>query len=146
MDLRERRDLNNGLDTGMSRAMELVLTPLLFAGAGILLDRWLDTSPIFAVVLGVLALIGVSYMTWFRYEMEMREHDRSGPWATRAARTSPGSGASRGAVSPAEVAPAEVAPDEVAPADVARADVAHEDVAHEDVAPGALVDTSRGVA
>ncbi len=126
MDLRERRDLNNGLDTGMSRAMELVVTPLLFAGAGIMLDRWLDTSPVFAVVLGVLALIGVSYMTWFRYEMEMREHDRSGPWATRAAGAPPGSGASRGAVSPGEVAQGEVAQGEVA--------------------SGALFDTSRGVA
>ncbi|MGC1512112.1 MAG: AtpZ/AtpI family protein [Acidimicrobiales bacterium] len=146
MDLRERRDLNNGLDTGMSRAMELVLTPLLFAGAGIMLDRWLDTSPVFAVVLGVLALIGVSYMTWFRYEMEMREHDRSGPWATRAARTSPGSDVSRGVVSPDEVAQVEVAPDEVARAEVARDEVARAEVARAEVAPGALVDTSRGVA
>ncbi len=83
VDLRERRDLNMGLDTGLTRAMELVLTPLIFAGAGILIDRRLDSSPLFAIVLGVLALVGVSYMTWFRYETEMREHDRRGPWASR---------------------------------------------------------------
>ncbi|MGK2957090.1 MAG: AtpZ/AtpI family protein [Acidimicrobiales bacterium] len=88
MDFRERSELNNGLDTGMSRAMELVFTPLIFAGAGVLLDRWLGTGPIFAIVLGVLALIGVSYMTWLRYEMEMREHDRRGVWTPRNQMTS----------------------------------------------------------
>ncbi len=83
MDFRERNAINNGLDTGMSRAMELVLTPLIFTAGGYLLDRWLTTGPIFAIVLGVLALIGVSYMTWFRYEMEMREHDKQGVWGPR---------------------------------------------------------------
>lgn len=83
MDLRERRDLNKGLDTGLSRAMELVLTPLIFVVIGVFIDRRFETAPVFAIALGLLALIGVSYMTWFRYEAEMREHERNAPWVRR---------------------------------------------------------------
>ena len=80
MDLRERRELNNGFGDAMSRAFELAATPAIFAGLGWLLDRWLGTQPLFLIVLFFFAVAGVSYMTWRRYEDEMQAHEADAVW------------------------------------------------------------------
>jgi F0F1-type ATP synthase assembly protein I len=80
VDLRERRELNNGFGEALSRAFELAVTPGLFAGLGWLLDRWLGTTPLFLLVLLVFGIGGVGYMTWFRYDQEMREHEAEAVW------------------------------------------------------------------
>lgn len=61
-------------DDGLVRAVELVVTPMLFAGAGWLLDRWLGTMPILTVVFGVLALAGKVLAEWYRYGAQMDHH------------------------------------------------------------------------
>lgn len=80
MDLRERRELNNGFGEALSRAFELAATPAIFAGLGWLLDRWLGTSPLFLIILFLFAVAGVGYMTWFKYEAEMKEHEADAVW------------------------------------------------------------------
>lgn len=80
MDLRERRELNNGFGEALSRAFELAATPAIFAGLGWLLDRWLGTSPLFLIVLFLFAVAGVGYMTWFKYEEEMKQHEADAVW------------------------------------------------------------------
>ena len=76
MDLRERREISNGVGDGFARAFEMALTPAVFGVLGFLLDRWLGTLPWFTVVFTAAALAGTVYMTWFRYDLEMREHER----------------------------------------------------------------------
>ena len=83
MDLREqraRRELNNGFGEALSRAFELAATPAIFAGVGWLVDRWLGTSPLFLIVLFLFAIAGVGYMTWFKYEEEMKQHEADAVW------------------------------------------------------------------
>jgi F0F1-type ATP synthase assembly protein I len=80
MDLRERRELNNGFGEALSRAFELAATPAIFAGLGWLLDRALGTSPLFLIVFFLLAIAGVGYMTWFKYEEEMKQHEAEAVW------------------------------------------------------------------
>ena len=64
--------------------MELVLTPVLFAGIGYVLDRVLGTVPVFTVLLGVFAVVGMFVRAYYRYEAEMRRHEADAPWRQRA--------------------------------------------------------------
>lgn len=80
MDLRERQDLNNGFGNAMSRAFELAATPAVFAGIGWLVDRWIGTLPLFTLVLLFFGIAGTGYMTWFRYDREMRAHEATAVW------------------------------------------------------------------
>ncbi|MGH9151320.1 MAG: AtpZ/AtpI family protein, partial [Acidimicrobiales bacterium] len=81
MDLRERRELYNGFGDTLTRAVELVAVPGVFALAGHLLDRALGTSPLLAVALAVFALAGVFVRAYFAYEVAMRAHEAQRPWA-----------------------------------------------------------------
>jgi F0F1-type ATP synthase assembly protein I len=83
VDLRERQQLNKGFGDGLARAFELAATPALFAGLGWLLDRWLGTEPLFMILAFFFAIAGVGYMTWFRYEAEMQEHEADAVWNRR---------------------------------------------------------------
>jgi hypothetical protein len=59
----------------MARAIELVVTPLIFGGIGFLLDGWLDTRPAFTIGLGVFGVVGIFAKLWLGYDREMREHE-----------------------------------------------------------------------
>ena len=49
----------------------LLSGPLVFGGAGLLLDRWLGTA--FCIVVGLLGGMALSlYLVWFRYGTEQR--------------------------------------------------------------------------
>jgi F0F1-type ATP synthase assembly protein I len=61
VDLGQRRELNNGFGDTLSRAFELVITPMVFGFLGYLVDGWLGTRPLFMLVLFLLAL---SYLVW----------------------------------------------------------------------------------
>ena len=80
MDLRERQALNKGFGDGLARAFELAATPAIFAGLGWLLDRWVGTQPLFMILGFLFAIAGVGYMTWFRYEAEMKQHEADAVW------------------------------------------------------------------
>lgn len=77
LDKSERRELNNGFGNAMAKAVELVLTPLIMAFLGHLLDLWLGTGMVFAVFLGVFTLGYVCWKFFSGYEATMRaEEDR----------------------------------------------------------------------
>ncbi|GEM_PF-336378 len=61
-------------DDGLVRAIELVATPMIFAGFGWLLDRWLGTTPVFLIVLAALALLGKVLAEYYRYTHQMDKH------------------------------------------------------------------------
>ncbi|MEY2421475.1 MAG: putative F0F1-ATPase subunit Ca2+/Mg2+ transporter [Acidimicrobiaceae bacterium] len=88
MDLRDRRELNNGFGNALSRAIDLTVTPMIFGFLGYLLDGRFGTRPLF-----MLGLFGftIGYLFWkqyLHYSVEMDEHQRK--------ISSPGSEASPG--------------------------------------------------
>lgn len=74
-ELSAQRELNRGFGDGMSRAVELAITPLVFGGLGWLLDSWLGTSPAFTVGLAVFAVVGMFLRLWYGYDLEMKRHE-----------------------------------------------------------------------
>lgn len=68
----DRRQLNKGIGDGLSRSLELIVTPALVGGIGFGLDRVLGTTPLFTIVLGVFGLVGTFLSFWYRYDREMR--------------------------------------------------------------------------
>jgi F0F1-type ATP synthase assembly protein I len=83
VELRERRHLYNGFGNALSRAFELVVTPLLFALAGFGLDRLAGTGPLFVLLLGGFGLVGIVARSWYQYAAEMDAHAAALPGAGR---------------------------------------------------------------
>lgn len=79
----QRRHLYNGFGNGLSRAFELAVTPALFGVLGHLVDRWLGTHFVFALLLALFAIAGESVKMWFTYDHEMRQHEVDAPWRAR---------------------------------------------------------------
>lgn len=80
-ELLARQETYRGFGDALAMAFEIAVTPLLFGLGGYFLDRWLGTSPLFTVVLSLLAIIGMSAKLWYGYEARMQVHDAAGPWA-----------------------------------------------------------------
>lgn len=68
-----KRQSYQGLGDGMSRAIELAITPAIFGGLGYLLDQKFNTQPTFMIVLVVLTLIGMFVRNWAAYKIKMLE-------------------------------------------------------------------------
>jgi len=67
----------NAVADGFAKAVEFVVTPLLFGVGGHFLDGWLGTSPVFTVILFVWALSVTVGMAVRDYNAKMRaEEDR----------------------------------------------------------------------
>ena len=81
--LNDKRAMNQGFGDGMSRAFELVATPLVFGGLGYLVDLVAGTAPVFMIVLAVFGVIGTFVRFWYGYDAEMRRHESSGAWVRR---------------------------------------------------------------
>lgn len=77
MDHSERRELNNGFSNALGKAVELVVTPLIFAFLGHLVDRWLGIGPFFAIGLGGFTLGYTAWRMYHEYDEKMQaEEDR----------------------------------------------------------------------
>ena len=77
-------ELYNGAGEGMSRAMELALTPAIIGGLGYLLDRWLGLVPVLTIVFFLIAMVGLVARLWYSYDAQMKLHEQAGPWAPAA--------------------------------------------------------------
>ncbi|HKH04963.1 MAG TPA: AtpZ/AtpI family protein [Acidimicrobiales bacterium] len=99
-DLAARRQINRGYDDGLARAIELVVTPLIFGGIGFLVDGRLGTRPAFTIGLGIFGVVGIFAKLWLGYDREMRAHEATlGSGAGRQTVTVPGYlGATKAAV------------------------------------------------
>lgn len=75
MDLRERQAAYNGFGETLARAFEMVVTPFVCGAIGWLLDRWLGTAPVIAIVLFCLALASTAIKTYYGYVAEMKAHE-----------------------------------------------------------------------
>ena len=72
-------------DDSFGRGMDVALTIGLFFVIGLVLDRWLGTTPLFMITLSVLAAIGFFISFKYRYDAEMERLE-----AERAERTQAG--------------------------------------------------------
>lgn len=68
------RNLNvkTATDDKLGVGIDVALVTLVFLGLGYLLDRWLDTKPVFMVVLVCVALIGEFVRFWYDYDSKMK--------------------------------------------------------------------------
>lgn len=80
-DLAARRQLNRGYNDGLTRALEIVVTPVLFGYLGHLVDGWIGTRPVMTLVLAAVAVSGLFVKLWYGYDREMREHEADAVWA-----------------------------------------------------------------
>ena len=76
----DKRAMNQGFGDGMSRAFELVATPMVFGGLGYLIDRVAGTTPVLTIVLGLFGLVGTFVRAWYGYDAEMRSIEQRGRW------------------------------------------------------------------
>jgi F0F1-type ATP synthase assembly protein I len=72
-------------DDSFGRGMDIALSVALFFGIGFFVDRWLGTTPLFMIVLTVVAVIGFFISLKYRYNAHMEQLE-----AERAARARPG--------------------------------------------------------
>jgi F0F1-type ATP synthase assembly protein I len=79
MDVSQGRELSNGMHRSTG-SFELVLGPLLMGLIGLLLDRWLGTTPLFVVVLAVIGLAGAAVNLYYGYRNQMDEHEAAAAW------------------------------------------------------------------
>jgi F0F1-type ATP synthase assembly protein I len=84
LDLSARRDLHNGFGDALATAVEMAVTPAVFAYLGWRLDAWLGTAPLFLIALFLFTMGYVIWKQWHRYEERMRTEEREllGPKAS----------------------------------------------------------------
>jgi F0F1-type ATP synthase assembly protein I len=75
-DLSAKRELNKGFGDALATAVEMAVTPAIFAFLGWRLDKWLGTTPLFLAALFVFTMGYVSWKQWVRYEARMRAEER----------------------------------------------------------------------
>ncbi|CAN5399959.1 hypothetical protein BH10ACT2_BH10ACT2_17520 [soil metagenome] len=59
-------------DDKLGIGIDVALVTLVFLGVGYLLDRWLNTKPVFMIVLVCVALIGEFVRFWYDYDSKMK--------------------------------------------------------------------------
>jgi ATP synthase protein I len=62
-------------EDSLGHGLDAVIVLLLFAGGGFLVDRWLETVPVFTIVLFLLGSVGLFAKFKYRYEQRMDEHE-----------------------------------------------------------------------
>jgi hypothetical protein len=75
-----RKALYEGFGNALGMAVELVVTPMIFLALGVWLDGRAGTSPVFAVMFGIAALVGVSVAAYYRYLARMAAEEEGQPW------------------------------------------------------------------
>jgi F0F1-type ATP synthase assembly protein I len=75
-DLSAKRELNNGFGNALNSAVELAVTPTLFALIGWQIDRWLGTSPLFLLVLFAFTMGYVAWKQFTIYDTTMRRQEQ----------------------------------------------------------------------
>jgi F0F1-type ATP synthase assembly protein I len=74
--------VNAHTDDKIGKGIDMALVTLAFLAIGYGLDRWLDTKPLFTIVLVVLALVGEFVRFWYDYDARMKVHEAKRASAT----------------------------------------------------------------
>ena len=67
----QRRLFNRAFGDALAAAFEFAATVAIFFAIGYGLDRWLGTTPVFMVVLFLLAIIGKSLKLYYSYSASL---------------------------------------------------------------------------
>jgi F0F1-type ATP synthase assembly protein I len=79
------RDTYRGFDDAYTHAMELALTPVVAGALGYVLDRFMGTVPVMAIVFLLLAVVANFIKMYYAYDARMKQHDAESPWGRAAA-------------------------------------------------------------
>lgn len=82
MDDSQRRGLTEDMRRSTG-SFELVLSPVLLSLIGVALDSWLGTLPIITIICAVVGFSGAAISLYYRYQLDMAEHEAGAPWAKR---------------------------------------------------------------
>lgn len=66
----------NGSEDGLAKAIEIAVTPAIFAAAGFGLDYWWGTGPWLTLSFGITVFIVKILVEWQRYAERMRIHEQ----------------------------------------------------------------------
>lgn len=77
---RDQRDTWHGFSNALSHAFELVATTALFVLLGLWIDGRVGTRPLFTVVLGLLAVIGLGVRAYYTYMAQIARDEEGKPW------------------------------------------------------------------
>lgn len=82
MDDSQKREFSRDLNRS-SGGFELAFVAAIFGGLGLLLDRWVGTTPLFTLALFLLGVVGTVVKLWLGYDQQMKRLEGEGPWAQR---------------------------------------------------------------
>ena len=85
-DLATKRKINKGFNDGFTRAVEIVVTPVLLGFLGAVVDGWLGTRPLFTLGLATFGVCGVVAKLWLGYDLEMKAEEAKVPAVRAGAR------------------------------------------------------------
>jgi F0F1-type ATP synthase assembly protein I len=74
-DISAKRELHRGAGDALSTAIELAVTPAVFAFIGWWVDSKLGTTPLFLVVLFLFTMGYEIWKLFLRYDAEMQDHE-----------------------------------------------------------------------
>ena len=80
VELEERQATWQGFSDALARAVEFVAVPMLFALFGYWLDHVFGISPVLAIGLGLIGLVGVVLRTYYWYQADMAREEEGKPW------------------------------------------------------------------
>ena len=79
----ERRDTKatwDGFSNALAHAVELVGTTLVFVLLGLWIDGRAGTRPLFTVLLGLFAIVGLGVVSYYRYMAQIAREEEGKPW------------------------------------------------------------------
>ena len=77
---RDQRDTWHGFSNALSHAFEIVATTVIFVLIGLFVDDRIGTKPLFTVVLGLLAVIGLAVRAYYTYLAQIASDEEGKPW------------------------------------------------------------------
>jgi F0F1-type ATP synthase assembly protein I len=69
-----------GFSDALGRAVELAGTTLIFVLLGLFIDSKTGTRPLFTVLLGSMAVVGLGVTAYYRYKADMAKEEEGKPW------------------------------------------------------------------
>lgn len=71
-----------GFSDALAQAVEIVVTPLLFALLGFWLDGLFGIRPVLTAILAAAGVIGVGARSYYAYKAAMDRAEEGKPWTT----------------------------------------------------------------
>ena len=77
---RDQRDTYHGFTNAFTQAFEFVFTTVIFVLLGLFLDSRFGTRPLFMIVLGLFAVVGIGVKAYYQYREQIAREREGKPW------------------------------------------------------------------